>query len=217
MRVAFLVAIASLVSAAPAASQQGNTVRDGLAAIAARNSASPRPAPPMPASDPGTWVRTEDYPPWAAARGVTGSVAVVVDVDTSGRVTGCEVRESSEVPDFDRIACEKITERARFLPARDEQGNPVAARWQNRVVWALPQRGPELVPEPAELAVSMVVEADGSVSKCVVERAEGAAARAAKSIMCDSAGPFQPPLDKQGNPHRRRIRLVTSVENQPLP
>jgi TonB family protein len=218
MRIAFLAATGSLVLATPVAAQQVNTVRDALEHLeAARLAESANPAPPVPATDPGTWVRSEDYPAWAAAGKVTGRVAIVVDVDASGRVTRCEVSESSGVADFDRLACEKVSERAQFRPARDEQGNPVAGQWQNRVVWALPEQGPQAIPQAGGLAVTLVVERDGSVSKCAVERAEGAAAEATSAALCNNIGSFQPPLDDEGEPQRVRIRLVTSVERQPLP
>ena len=218
MRIALLAAAGSLVLATPIVAQPVNTVRDALERIeAARESQSGNPAPPMPATNPGTWVRSEDYPAWAAAGRVTGTVTILVDVDARGDVARCEVSESSGVVDFDQLACEKVTERAQFRPARDEQGNPVAGQWRNRVVWALPERPPQAIPEAGGLAVTMVVEPDGSVSKCEIERADGVAAQVASSALCDGVGPFQPALDDTGEPQRVQIRLVTSVERQPLP
>jgi TonB family protein len=218
MRIALLAATGALVFGTPLAAQQTNTVRDALERIAAaRAGESANPAPPTPATDPGTWVRTEDYPPWAAVSRVGGTVAFVVDVDAEGRVTRCEVREGSGVAELDRLACEKVTERALFRPGRDDEGNPVAGQWGSRVVWRVPEQAPQAVPQSGGLALSMVVERDGSVSKCVVERAEGALAQAANSALCNNPGPFEPLLDADGKPQRVRIRLVTSVERQTLP
>ena len=218
MRIVLLAATGSLVFATPVAAQQTDTVADALERIAAAAAGeSGNPAPPMPVTDPGTWVRSEDYPAWAAANRVGGVVVFVVDVDADGRVTRCEIRDSSGVPELDRLACEKVTERAQFRPARDEEGDPVAGQWQSRVVWRMPAPGPQAVPQTGGLAVSMVIERDGSVSKCVVERAEGPAAQAANGLLCNNAGPFAPPLNDDGEPQRVRIRFVTSVERQPLP
>ncbi|HYD23494.1 MAG TPA: energy transducer TonB [Croceibacterium sp.] len=125
----------------------------------------------MPATDPGTWVRPEDYPAWAVAYDVEGRVGVKLDVSANGRVTSCEVTRSSGVADLDRIACEKVTERGRFVPARDEDGDPVAGTWASGVVWQVPDDDDHAAPMPGFLVVSMVVEPDGAVSDCRVERA----------------------------------------------
>lgn len=46
-------------------------------------------------------------------------------IGIDGRVSGCTVISSSGRPDLDAGTCQRITERFRFRPARDAQGQPV--------------------------------------------------------------------------------------------
>jgi protein TonB len=203
--------------ASSAAAQDVQTVGDAIRAIeAAHAGTTTAAAPPTPVSNPGTWVTTEDYPAWAVANRVEGRVSFVVDVDKAGRVTRCEVREGSGVADLDKIACDKITERALFRPGTDEDGNPVAGSWSSTVVWRLSdeQEG-RPAPPAAQFVLNMVVERDGSVSECVVEKAEGAALAAQSA--CDQNVEFQPVLGEDGQPQRTRIRVTTHVEHERLP
>jgi len=88
-------------------------------------------------------------------------------------------------------------------------------------VWVAPEAQDvafENVPEPGELTVNMVIERDGTVSKCAVERATGGLALpGAQSAFCANLGPFQPLLGADGKPERRRIRLRSSIEHLPAP
>jgi TonB family protein len=173
--------------------------------------------PPVPVTNPDSWVTPDDYPKWAVAHEVDGRVRFTVDIDEHGGVTRCEIQDSSGVPDLDAMACEKVTERARFRPARDQGGNPVAGQWSSSVLWQIPEEVAEAVPQPGELVVSLVVERDGTVSDCTVERAEGVASQAVVGELCAEAGSFEPILDDRGRPERRRIRLTTRIEHEPLP
>ena len=225
MRPTAPVAVFVFASASLASAQPVNTAKDAIAAIesaeALEAASSQGPSPPRPASNPGTWIHPEDYPSWAAAYDVGGTVTVLVDVDAEGAVVNCAVREGSGIADLDRLACEKITERARFVPARDAEGNRAPNQWQNQVVWVAPEAQDvafENVPEPGELTVNMVIERDGTVSKCAVERATGGLALpGAQSAFCANLGPFQPLLGADGKPERRRIRLRSSIEHLPAP
>ena len=52
-------------------------------------------------------------------------ITVRYRIGVDGRVSGCTVIASSGRPDVDGGTCRAITERFRFRPARDAQGNPV--------------------------------------------------------------------------------------------
>lgn len=175
----------------------------------------PGAADPVPANNPGTWVRTEDYPSWAVRYEVDGVVRFSVDVDASGRVTGCEIVGSSGVPELDEIACAKISERALFRPARDDKGNAVAGKWANSVRWQIPSNEVATMPPPGALVVSMTIEPDGSVSSCEVETSEGDAELVGLRL-CEEVGEFAPILDENGTPRRTRVRTTMRVEHEVL-
>lgn len=217
MRYALSAASICLALAQAAGAQEVRTVADAVRTLPPKKTAtSDAPVPAMPASDPGTWVRTEDYPAWAVRYDVSGRVGFTLEVGADGRVAGCEVTRSSGVPDLDAIACQKVTERARFTPARNQFGEPVRGSWATSVVWQFPDDGLNEAPKPSFLVVTMIVEPDGTVSDCQVERAEGQAA----GLPLDECGEnqrFEPILGSDGNPQRTRVRIMTRLVHEPLP
>ncbi|MDB5684181.1 MAG: TonB family protein [Sphingomonas bacterium] len=108
------------------------------------------PAPPPPPApklaspavergNPGSWVTNDDYPSRALREEREGTTAVAWDITTDGRVTNCRVTSSSGSPDLDEAACANITRRARYKPAVDNAGNPIASTGSRRVRWVMPQ------------------------------------------------------------------------------
>jgi periplasmic protein TonB len=79
----------------------------------------------------------DDYPAEALAQGEQGTVAVRLTVDERGRVTRCEVTVSSGSDALDSRTCEILSSRARFKPARNESGHPVADTYTQRITWRL--------------------------------------------------------------------------------
>jgi TonB family protein len=67
----------------------------------------------------------DDYPASAQANGEEGTVQAELRVDTTGRVSRCEVIRSSGHPSLDDATCKILEKRARFIPAHDSGGNPV--------------------------------------------------------------------------------------------
>ncbi len=111
--------------------------------------APPAPPPPPPPPPPRVQepararanlaglISSDDYPPSALRNEEQGTVRVRLNVDTSGRVTGCSVSQSSGSSQLDQTTCRLLQRRARFTPARDNQGQPIAdtvtsppIRWQ---------------------------------------------------------------------------------------
>jgi len=170
--------------------------------------------PPKPTSSPGSWVLTEDYPVAALRDEIEGVVRFSVTVDARGRPTDCSVTESSGNADLDSAACAKILERAEFEPARNSRGKPVAGTWSNSVRWVIPE--PQPAPAPGYLVASFIVETDGSVSECVVDRAEGAG-EAVREEMCRPDMSVQPILDGDGEPVRKRVRIMTRIVHEDVP
>ena len=79
-----------------------------------------------------------DYPAASRELRLGDYVIVALTVSTEGRVKACRVHRASRDPQADQITCRLATERFRFRPATDGQGNPVEATfgWQQR--WFAP-------------------------------------------------------------------------------
>lgn len=108
------------------------------------------PGPPTPPRPPSkargvktknerSWVARiiENYPPRAAREELEGTVSVRVTVTIDGRATGCSVTASSGHNILDDAACKDVERYARFDPALDDAGNPVAANWSTKITYKL--------------------------------------------------------------------------------
>ena len=95
--------------------------------------------PPVRAqADISQFVSDADYPAEALIRNEQGTVRFELSVAPDGDVTGCRVVGSSGSSALDEATCSIMTSRARFTPARDSAGAPVADRVAARLNWALP-------------------------------------------------------------------------------
>lgn len=102
-------------------------------------SASFVPRVAKPRTNPGTWATTIDYPPRDLRAGNEGTTAFRVTVGTDGRVTECMIIRSSGFQGLDEATCAKVAKRARFEPATDASGNPVAGSYANSIRWEIPE------------------------------------------------------------------------------
>jgi TonB family protein len=82
-------------------------------------------------------VTADDYPADALDLNQQGSVGVLVRVDAKGAVSDCVVTVSSGSPALDAQTCRLVWLRARFTPARDGTGAPVASTYQQRINWRI--------------------------------------------------------------------------------
>jgi protein TonB len=71
-----------------------------------------------------------------------GSVGFALTVSPAGRVTGCEIIESSSDSRLDERTCRLLIRRARFSPAQDKDGTPVEGRFASRLHWKIPDAPP---------------------------------------------------------------------------
>ncbi len=105
------------------------------------------PAPPAPRvsqaagarGDESSWITQDDYPPAALREEKEGTSVIAWTINTQGRVEGCRTVQSSGSSDLDDAACRALTRRARYTPAKDQNGNPIATTKQRRVRWVIPQ------------------------------------------------------------------------------
>jgi TonB family protein len=82
-------------------------------------------------------VTADDYPPDALDLNQEGSVGVLVRVDANGAVSDCVITASSGSAALDAQTCRLIWLRAKFTPARDRSGAPVASTYQQRINWRI--------------------------------------------------------------------------------
>lgn len=111
--------------------------------------APPPPPPPpeapkaaekaSPRGDPASWASPDDYPSASLRNEEQGTTSFRVEIGTDGKVTSCAVTKSSGFPALDETTCKLVTRRARFKPAKDTSGNPVADSYSNRVRWQIPK------------------------------------------------------------------------------
>ena len=97
----------------------------------------PRTAKPRNA--PGGWATTNDYPSRDLREGNQGITRFTLAIDASGRVESCTVTVSSGFPGLDRATCDKVSQRARFEPATDGNGNRVAGTYSSAIRWQIPR------------------------------------------------------------------------------
>jgi TonB family protein len=192
------------------------TLGRGLALCAALLASDPgqgaEPQGPTPLGSPGGWVTPDDYPRTAAMDNKQGIVRFMVDVDPSGKPVQCSIVQSSGDDELDLTACNLVTLRARFAPARDARGRPVAGRYSNSIKWVLPRT--LAPPQPSALTFTMLVTADGTIAECKIIRAEGKSAEliARKKGPCDSDSDFEPYRDSAGKPVAKRITFSTEMK-----
>ena len=91
-----------------------------------------------PRGDKNGWVTTVDYPPSAVRAGVEGRTGFRLDIGIDGKATACTIVSSSGSDELDGTACRLLMRRARFTPAKDESGNPIASTYANAITWKLP-------------------------------------------------------------------------------
>lgn len=134
------------LSAAPGAGQRvaalstrlesaiSTTATTGVAPIALRAAQGP-----VPRGSKGAWMANVEYPSAAMQAGEQGAVTVKLAINTMGGVDGCDVVRSSGSRSLDAETCRTVRRRARYTPATDERGQPVASVDQHTVRWALPE------------------------------------------------------------------------------
>ena len=95
----------------------------------------PPPAPPPPRKtqsatsargDLRTLFSPDDYPASAQAAGAQGTAQAQLTVSPDGRVTGCTLTRSTGNSALDAATCSILRRRAKFVPARDSNGNAVS-------------------------------------------------------------------------------------------
>ncbi len=90
-----------------------------------------------PLSNPGTWIKSSDYPSKMLNRGAQAIIQFRLSVDASGKATDCHIQEATRDKEFDSAACKALMKRAEFQPALDADGKPMASYYINTVVFSM--------------------------------------------------------------------------------
>jgi TonB family protein len=116
-------------------------------------------------------ISSDDYPPQALDRNEQGTVGVLIQVDATGAVSGCTVEESSGFEVLDAQTCRLVQMRAKYRPATDAGGKPVASQARARITWRI---GDDWVPtDPWSTRIILNFASGGHSPSCRYE-ADGA-------------------------------------------
>ena len=187
-------------------------------------------------------VRYQDYPAEALKKGEQGTVTVLLTVDERGGVAGCAVEKSSGSASLDAQTCRVLSERAKFDPAKDATGRPVAGAFRQRITWRMEQsaalaHGPvgnltalireEDYPasaianeEQGSVAVRIAVDERGRAAGCAVEISSGSAALDLKTCeIVKERARFTPARNSAGQPvpGEFRQRVAWRLEDPLMP
>jgi TonB family protein len=92
-----------------------------------------------PAGGAETWITDKDYPDDAIRGHESGTVVVLLKIGADGVATGCAVIDSSGSKTLDDQTCAIYGRRARYDPAIDATGKPIAGLAAVRIRWVLPE------------------------------------------------------------------------------
>lgn len=87
----------------------------------------------MPVTEPGKWLKSSDYPRDMLAKSQPGIVRFRLSVGADGVPTACHIQRSTNSEGFDDAVCKGVMRRARFDPALDKDGQPLASYYVNSV------------------------------------------------------------------------------------
>ena len=107
----------------------------------------PRPnPPPVPhvsqtakaRGDLHSYFSTDDYPASSLRNNEQGTTGVRITVGTDGRVADCQVTQSSGSSALDAATCTIIRRRAKYTPARNDDGSAAMGSDSVRIRWVVP-------------------------------------------------------------------------------
>lgn len=95
--------------------------------------------PVKPLTSPGRWIVSTDYPVNMLSAGQPAIVEFRMSVGADGNPVSCHIQSTTRPKEFDKAVCGSLMERARFAPALDVEGKPLASFYRNSVRFALPK------------------------------------------------------------------------------
>lgn len=126
---------------------------------------------PCPATNPGSWITTDDYPSSSLRNGEQGTVEFRLEIDTRGSPTSCTVIDPSASATLNEVTCNLLMARAHFVPLRDEDGDKVRGTYSSSVRWEIPeQTGSFTMMLPHNVEFLITVGPNGRITDCQIVR-----------------------------------------------
>jgi hypothetical protein len=94
--------------------------------------------PTKPLQSPEKWVVSSDYPIRMLSEGQPALVNFRLNIGTDGIPTACYIQATTRPKEFDDAVCKSVMRRAKFSPALDATGRPLASYYQNTVYFRIP-------------------------------------------------------------------------------
>jgi Gram-negative bacterial TonB protein C-terminal len=91
-----------------------------------------------PAQSPGNWIISGDYPIKMLMEGQPSIVEFRLSVGEDGKPTACHIQLTTRPKEFDDAVCKSLMRRAKFEPALDAEGKPLASFYRNTVRFQIP-------------------------------------------------------------------------------
>ncbi|MCE7796160.1 hypothetical protein LWE61_06235 [Sphingobium sufflavum] len=152
----------------------------GLISIILATAAVTAPAP----VGANKWILAPEHQELTLEVSQRGGVGYTIAVGPDGALLRCETEKTNRI---DRDVCRILMRNARFLPAKDDQGNPILgvhdgfanfafpgkSQWRDRSKLAVTvDRLPDGVNSPAFVKVAFLVDGTGAISDCTAAAAE---------------------------------------------
>lgn len=90
-------------------------------------------APARPATNPGNWIKSREYPKDMLGQGQPALVNFRLSIDENGNTTDCHIQQTTRPREFDKAVCKTMMRRSMFHPALDKDGKPMASYYRNTV------------------------------------------------------------------------------------
>jgi Gram-negative bacterial TonB protein C-terminal len=87
----------------------------------------------QPLQSPDKWIVSSDYPPDMLSLGQPALVEFRLSVGADGVPTACHIQSTTRPKEFDNAVCKSVMRRARFDPALDATGKPLASFYRDTV------------------------------------------------------------------------------------
>ncbi|MBX7458065.1 energy transducer TonB [Qipengyuania sp. 1NDH17] len=100
----------------------------------------------------------QEYPSAALRNAEEGTVVMSIGIGTEGRVTSCQIEQTSGSQALDNAACSGMLRHAQYDPARNENGDTIATTMKQSIRYVLPDAS-SISPRPYDRAEPIDEEA----------------------------------------------------------
>jgi len=94
---------------------------------------------PIPINNPSKWLNTNDYPHLQLRQGNIGIIQFRLSISENGEPLNCNIQRAIGDEAFEKSVCKNVMKKAKFHPALDKDGQPMASYWINRVRFVFEQ------------------------------------------------------------------------------